>query len=97
MIDDKILLFNGLIFNNKRLSIIVSKNQDSLKTVRQADWIIDYVFNDCQKYTFTNLHGQIYKHYNDTISWSLASNSTLTIKGKLMVQANKDAPGQKLE
>lgn len=97
MIDNKILLFDGLIFDNKRFKMVETKTKELLKTDKQADWIIDYVFNDCQKYTFTNSHGQIYEHYNDTIEWSLASNSTLTIQGKLLRKANKEAPAQKLE
>ena len=54
------------------------------KQKKQADWIIDNIFNNGSKYEYNNiLQGIKFTHYDDTFSWDLDRKQTLVFCGKI--------------
>ena len=104
LIDAKILIYDGLIYENSKLEFIHVKKKKhfytKLKNKNNADWIVDYVFNNFSKYTFTDLGtGKTYEHYNDIVSYNFDRFQTLIIEGQVNWYSTdiKNAPRQRLE
>ena len=103
MIKSKLLIYDGLIFNNRRINIVDDRVNNKVYVERQgcgkeADWIIDYAFNECKKFKFTDFNTmKIFSHYNDYFQWEESKQNTLIINGQLSHVAFDGAPSQKLE
>ena len=98
MIESKILIFDQMTYSNCKLEIEHKISHKFVHSKNDADWLVDFVFNNCEQYKFEDYaQGKIYYPYNIHFEWSLENKQTLSFEGQTACQAMDDAPMARLE
>ena len=85
------MIFQNLSYNSVQLIVVQNSAKTKLytpKNVKKADWLVGHLFNNGEKYTFTNpLNNLQYEPYDIDFEWCLNRNSSLIFSGKIKKQS----------